>query len=231
MKYAYDEFNNHEFESHRLTLNLIKEGTKILDLGCATGYIARELSKKGCETWGVDVDKEAALKARQYCKKVIVSDLDTCSSLAFPKKFFDYVILLDVIEHLKYPENILSIAKTHLKRGGKVLISTPNIAHASIRLMLMRGDFDYSPSGIMDNTHVHFYTMKSLGTFLKKIGLKVLKVIPTNGMCKVPLLYKITDRLPYSWQYKITSLAPTLFSHQFIAVAVPVERKKKNPVG
>ena len=219
MKYHYDEFNKNEYESHRLALGCIDPGSKILDVGCATGYFARQLTKKNCETWGVDNDKLALKKASKYCKKVILSNVDEVSSLTVPKKYFDYIVILDVIEHLRQPKNILSLAKHYLKDGGKIIISVPNIAHASIRWMLLKGEFRYTTTGILDETHVHFYTQKSIIDLLKKMGYKIIKIIPTNGMCKVPLLYIITDRLPTSWQYRLVELIPDLFSYQFIVEA------------
>jgi 2-polyprenyl-3-methyl-5-hydroxy-6-metoxy-1,4-benzoquinol methylase len=217
MKYRYATFNNNEFESHKLVYSMIDSNSKVLDIGCATGYYAKELLKKDCETWGVDIDENALKIASKYCKKVVVSNLDQVNSFQIPNKYFDYVLLLDVIEHLVHPENILAIAKLHLKDNGYVIVSVPNIAHASIRWMLSKGEFQYTNTGILDNTHLHFYTKKSIGDVLGLAGYKILKLVPTNGMCKVPFIYKITDRLPTSWQYKISCLAPTLFSFQFIA--------------
>ncbi len=225
MKPRYSQFNKNEFETHRLVFNLIDEGTRVLDVGCATGYFAKALLKKQCETWGIDVDKSAVKKASKYCKKAIIHDLNNKGDLPFPKNYFDHVIILDVIEHLLHPENILSIVKLHLKKGGTIIVSTPNIAHASIRLMIMKGKFQYTSSGIMDNTHLHFYTKSSFSSLLVREGYKIEKIIPTNGMCKVPFLYKITDRLPFSMQYKIAKILPTLFSYQFIAIAT--QNKKK----
>ncbi len=217
MKYKYDEFNHNQYEVHQLALDLIASHSRVLDIGCATGCFASALAKKKCQVWGIDKNSEALKKAGKYCQKTIIRDVDVRASLPVPKKYFDYVIMLDVIEHLVHPENVLSMLQPHLKDGGKVILSTPNIAHASIRLMLLKGEFQYASLGIMDNTHVHFYTRSTFGDLLKKAGLRVLKMIPTNGMCKVPLLYKITDRLPPSWQYRTACLIPTLFSYQFIA--------------
>jgi len=218
-KLRYDEFNNNEFESHRLALDFIDKDTTVLDIGCATGYMAKELLlKKNCEVWGVDGDDKALERASRYCKKVFRCNLDEIDKLPAPNKYFDYVIMLDVVEHLVHPENILAIIKTHLKKGGKVLVSVPNVAHASIRWMMMRGQFQYTETGIMDRTHVHFYTRDSLKKLLIKEGFKVREIIPTNGMCKVPFLCKITDRLPVAWQYRLTCMRSTLFAHQFIAV-------------
>jgi 2-polyprenyl-3-methyl-5-hydroxy-6-metoxy-1,4-benzoquinol methylase len=221
MKYHYDEFNHNQFESHQLAFGLVEAGAKVLDVGCATGYFARELSKKNCETWGVDTDVAALKKAAIFCKKVMFADADKVTRLPFPKKHFDYILFLDVIEHIQHPENILKAIKPHLKNNGRVLISVPNVAHASIRWMLLKGEFAYTSTGIMDKTHVHFYTKNSIVGLLKKNGFKVTKVLPTNGMCKVPFLYKITDRLPASWQYFLVNKAPNLFSFQFIVEAHP----------
>jgi len=214
----YDVFNTNEFEAHQLELGLISDNAHVLDVGCATGLLARELLKKKCETWGIDKDGDSIKLAAKYCNKTFTCDLESCDKLPVPKKYFDYVTFFDVIEHLRNPEKILSVIKPYVKKGGKVIVSTPNIAHASIRWMLLKGVFNYDSTGIMDDTHVHFYTRESLSQFLKKQGFVVQKIIPTNGMCKVPLIYKITDRLPTSWQYRIASLFPTLFSYQFIAV-------------
>jgi methionine biosynthesis protein MetW len=219
MKYRYDKFNRNDFESHMLALNLIDAGSRVLDIGCATGYFAKELLKKNCETWGIDNDKLAVNKAIKYCKKAFLVNIDDKKNLPVPKKYFDYIILLDVIEHLLHPEMILEKVKPHLKKGGKIIVSVPNIAHASVRWSLLRGEFNYTTTGILDKTHLHFFTKDSLKNVLKKAGYKIIKLSPTNGMCKVPFLGKITDRLPSSWQYKIACKNPTLFSFQFIALA------------
>lgn len=221
MKYRYNTFNKNEYESHKLAFGLIDSNSKVLDIGCATGYFAKELLQKNCEVYGVDIDKNALKIAGRYCKKTALRNLDQITSLPFSKKSFDYVLLLDVMEHLAHPENVLAMAKLYLKDNGRIIVSVPNISHASIRWMLFKGEFLYTDTGIMDKTHLHFYTKSSFELALKKAGYKILSLFPTNGMCKVPFLYKITDRLPKSWQYKIACMAPTLFSFQFIALARP----------
>lgn len=219
MNYHYDKFNRNEFESHRLALGFIKGKSKVLDIGCATGYFAKELIKINCETWGVDGDKEAIKKAKKFCKQTILCDLDNSKKLEVPKRYFDYVLMLDVLEHLCSPESILETVKPHLRKDGHIIVSVPNIAHASIRWMLLQGKFQYTTTGILDKTHLHFYTKKSIVDLIAKSGYRVLDIIPTNGMCKVPFLYKVTDRLPSAWQYKIANIFPELFSFQFVIKA------------
>lgn len=218
MNYRYDIFNRHPFHTHTLAYDLIDNGSKVLDIGCATGYFAKELSKKKCEVWGVDHDEEAIKKAAKYVKKVVSADFDSIKSLPFPKKYFDYVLILDVIEHLRFPEKLLEVAKQHTKNDGKLIISVPNIAHASMRWSLFKGEFEYTTTGLMDSTHYHFYTKKTFEETLLNNGFKIIKLLPTNGMTKVPLLRKFTDRLPAVWQYKIACALPTLFSYQFVAL-------------
>ena len=70
-KYKYNQFNNHEFESHMLVLNAIKSGSKVLEIGCATGYFSKELVKKNCEVWGIEIDKSAAKIAKKYLRDIL----------------------------------------------------------------------------------------------------------------------------------------------------------------
>ncbi len=102
MKYRYDEFNHNKFESHRLAIDLIDNNAKVLDIGCATGYFAKELSKKNCETWGVDCDEVAVKKASKYCKKVIARNVDEVKTLPFPKNYFDSVFPCDLKPNFLY---------------------------------------------------------------------------------------------------------------------------------
>lgn len=219
MKFPFTEINNHPYHIHTMAVEMIEKGSKVLDIGCATGYIDRELKKKGCEVWGTDGFEGAVKKAKKYCKEAIVCDFEKVKSLPFPKKYFNYIIILDVIEHLCFPEHILKAIKPHLKKGGKILISVPNVAHAEMRWTLLTGQFDYvDEGGILQSTHYHFYNLKTFKEALINNGFKVIDVLPTNGMTRVPLLGKFTDRIPPYWQYQIAKLIPTLFSYQFMAM-------------
>lgn len=218
MKYRYDILNKNPYESHQIVLNLIKGNSKVLDIGCATGYMDKVLTDRGCEVWGIDNDEIALGKACRFCDKVINYDLNSGKALHIPKKHFDYILMIDVIEHLPEPDKVLDLIKPFLKKGGKIIFSIPNIAHASVRWMLLNGGFNYSEQGIMDRTHIHFYTKDTFQKFLTSQGYKIIQMVPTNGMCKVPFLYKITDRIPQAWQYWLVKQFPALFGYQFITL-------------
>lgn len=218
MNLKYQNFNPTPYESHWLVYQKIKEGSRVLDVGCATGYFARELQKKHCTVWGIDNHQEALSQAKKYCKAVHAIDLDTAKKLPFEKSFFDYVLLLDVIEHLRYPHILLSVLGTYLKPNGKIILSIPNVAFISIRLALLRGKFQYTNMGIMDDTHVRFYTRKSIFELLIKNGYEIEQCDVASGFSQITLIGKYLNYIPKYWQYQMTKLLPTLLGYQFIVV-------------
>ena len=218
MAKKYTEFNNTPYEAHRLVWERIGEKSNILDLGCARGYFAKDLLKKNCRVWGIDADKEAIAEAKKYCVETKVVDLDNSNSLPFKNNSFDYILLLDVLEHLRNPEKLLKSLKRYLKMDGKVIISVPNIAFLSIRLALLWGKFDYKKTGIMDESHLHFYTKKTLIDLITKCGLKIIDFDTASGFSQITLIGKYLNHVPKYWQYRITKLFPAILGYQFIAV-------------
>jgi SAM-dependent methyltransferase len=95
---------------------------------------------------------------------------------SFTKNRYDYVLFGDVLEHLKDPLSSLIQAKKLLLPGGKIFVSIPNIAHISIRLELLLGDFEYEETGILDNTHLKYFTKRSFEVLVKNAGLSVIEV-------------------------------------------------------
>lgn len=218
MRNKYTQFNKTPYESHMLVYDLIKNGSKVLDVGCAEGYFAKELQKKNCSVWGIEIDSYAAKKAKKFCKEVFVRDIDKINTLPLKKGFFDYILLLDIIEHLKDQLSLLKFIQLYLKKGGSIIISTPNIAFISIRLGLLTGHFDYQKMGIMDKTHLHFYTKTSLQEIIKNSGLVVDKIDVASGFSQITLCGKYLNHIPKYWQYNITKLWDTLLAYQFIAL-------------
>lgn len=218
MKAKYTSFNSVPYESHMLVFKEIAAGSKVLDMGCASGYFARELKKKNCRSWGVDNDKEALKIAKKYCEEVALQDLDQPLQLPFKKKFFDDILLLDVLEHLKNPELLLEQIKPFLGPNGKMIISVPNIAFISIRLALLRGKWQYVKTGIMDESHLRFFTKNTLTHLIDQCGYHLDKIDVASGFSQITLIGKYLNKLPKRWQYEITRLFPTLLGYQFIAI-------------
>ncbi len=150
----------------------VKPGERVLELGCSFGYLSKFLQEElACNVVGVDLDQEALEHATSFCSKVIVADLDKDDWLNEIKGLtFDVILCADVLEHLKSPITVLSALKPFLHSESRLLASVPNIAHGSIRLELLQGHFDYESLGLMDDTHLHFYTRDGLIGMLMKAG-------------------------------------------------------------
>jgi 2-polyprenyl-3-methyl-5-hydroxy-6-metoxy-1,4-benzoquinol methylase len=213
----YYHFNNTAFESHSIIINEIKEDSKVMDIGCSSGYIAKKLKKKNCRVWGVDKDHNAIVMARKYCEEVVEGDIERIIGFPIPKKFFDYILILDVLEHLIEPRKTLKLIKPYLKNGGEIIISVPNIAFISIRLALFRGKFNYQKMGILDETHLRFFTQETLLSLISKSGLRLKKVDYSSGFSQITVFGKYLNYIPKYWQYKITKIFSSLLAYQFIA--------------
>ncbi|KST67355.1 glycosyltransferase [Mastigocoleus testarum] len=205
-------------------LNFVEENKQIIDFGCATGYLANLLNRKGCTVTGVEINPDAAKIAEQHCEEVIVADLDVISiTEALPNQKFDVAIFGDVLEHLRNPWQLLAETKNILKPNGYVVASIPNIAHGAIRLALLQGKFEYSELGILDNTHLRFFTRKTIEELFDNSGY-LIKVTDTTTLpiftndCLVPQVSKDDFNLETVQKIEADSNAQTV---QFIIKAVP----------
>jgi O-antigen biosynthesis protein len=152
-------------------LGLIGNNKQVVDFGCATGYFAHLMARQQCTVTGVEINPEAAKTAEQYCQEVIVADLDFVSvKEILPDRQFDVAVFGDVLEHLRNPWQVLQDTKQILKKDGYVVASIPNIAHGAIRLALLQGKFEYTEFGILDNTHLRFFTRKTVEDLLENSG-------------------------------------------------------------
>lgn len=174
-------------------IGLVGENRSVLEFGCATGYFSRMLSEKGCHIVGVEINSDAAKQAQKYCDEIIVADLDfTPLSEILPQRTFDVAIFGDVLEHLRDPWQVLESVRNHLNPGGFIVASIPNIAHGAVRLSLLQGNFNYQQYGILDNTHIRFFTKSSIIEMFDKAGYFLDAIDRT----KVPVLADRDDLLP-----------------------------------
>ncbi|HJQ43269.1 MAG TPA: methyltransferase domain-containing protein [Jatrophihabitantaceae bacterium] len=157
--------------SHALMLELVGSNKRVLDIGCDTGYLGRAMIAMGNRVSGVEINPVSAEEAAKHLEKVVVADLETGDLVAeFGRDSFDVVVLGDVLEHLRDPVTVLRQARPLLAARGYVVISTPNIAHGDVRLALLGGRFNYTKVGLLDDTHLRFFTRDSLVEMLHDAG-------------------------------------------------------------
>jgi 2-polyprenyl-3-methyl-5-hydroxy-6-metoxy-1,4-benzoquinol methylase len=165
---------NNRNNAHTLTVELIGHDKRVLDVGTATGYVAEALVGRGCRVTGIELDPEAAFKAAQYCERVIVGDVESLDlDVELGEESFDVITFGDVLEHLKNPLRVLQRFKPFLRNYGYVVVSVPNIAHGSVRLALMQGKFQYRPLGLLDDTHLRFFTRETVEQLFNDAGFSV----------------------------------------------------------
>lgn len=211
MKYNLKPF---KLSSHDKIIKLVEKNKKVLDVGCASGYLASFLKQKGCTIDGIDTDRESVEKAKEYCNASI---LDISKDKINGE--YEVIILGDILEHLVNPDKVLLNLKENLKNDGYIIISIPNIVNIYPRLKILFGHFDYEEIGIFDRTHLKFFTKKSLKKMINKTGYKIekLEYTPIPIYLKYPRFPRFILNSVY---YLLSILArywPTMFAYQFIA--------------
>lgn len=227
----YAEFAPHyplkesRYSSHDIFRRLAGREQDILDVGCGEGHFAALVARTGNRVIGIDCLPEAAQAAAM--EQYIPADLDgglTGAKPALVNRAFDLIMLQDVLEHLRSPEQMLEDCKPHLKAHGRVAVSVPNVANITVRLALLFGRFEYRPRGILDKTHLRFFTRQSARRLVEACGYKVVEqkvtVMPLELVLgldpKNPLMIAI-NRLVAA----MTWLAPSLLGYQTVLVARP----------
>ncbi len=170
---------------------------RVLDVGCGRGQMGQLLNEHfGCIVTGLEYNHELAQEAKGY-NKIIIGSAEDESVLSSIKDQFDIIICGDVLEHLRQPETPLNIFHQLLAANGRVLISVPNVAQIRIRLMLLRGRWDYTTEGIMDKTHLRWFTFETLTHMVKACGWQVADFDYTIGPNIISLLNRL--HLSKSW--------------------------------
>ena len=155
-------------------------GARVLDVGCANGALGEILVQKGCEVEGVELSEAAAEIARSRLGAVFCGSLDDYLDRQKPSKPFDYIVFGDVLEHLVDPAGTLRRLTAILAPGGAVVASLPNVAHLAVRAMLAEGRWDYDDEGLLDRTHLRFFTRQSLLALFAEAGYAVARIEPVT---------------------------------------------------
>lgn len=176
--------------SHSVILGWLAEGRgrRLLDVGAADGLLSRRLTTQGWKVTAIEADPVLAEAGAAHCERMVVADLDRgVPPLAAD---FDAVVCGDVLEHLADPARALAGLVALLAPGGHVVVSVPNVAHVWIRLSLLAGRFDYADRGILDRTHLRFFTERSLRGLLTEAGLRITRATATPA----PLYQVVPER-------------------------------------
>ena len=201
------------FDRGRLISEFVGANRRVLELGCSTGFVSRLLKQNGCHVTGVEYDLHAIEKASRICDEVVWADLNQPSWGGSLRETFDVVLMGDVLEHLLFPEQALEQAQALLSEGGSIVISLPNIAHWTARAKIMTGHFDYQKTGLLDYTHVRFFTLRSARALIENSGYRITRFQAVIGG-------RLSDHFRPLWQ-RAANLWPTLCGYQLLFRAEP----------
>lgn len=219
-RYDVDVDLSNRNNSHTLMVELVGGTKRVLDVGCSTGFLARTLVERGCTVSGLECDPESAEEARPYLTRLVVGDVEqTDLAEAFGDERFDVIVFGDVLEHLVDPLAVLRSAGRLLADRGSVVASIPNVAHGSVRLALLAGRFDYQPLGLLDSTHLRFFTRSSIEALFRDAGLVPVDVRRTTaGFFDTPLPLTEAEVSPDVVEKILTD--PESTTYQFVLRAV-----------
>jgi 2-polyprenyl-3-methyl-5-hydroxy-6-metoxy-1,4-benzoquinol methylase len=158
-------------------------GSRVIELGVGDASLTRRLFEAGAIVDGIELHALAADLARPYCRSIVVDDLDEFRSELVAERY-DVAIAADVLEHLRDPERILSELRDVLRPDGRLVVSLPNVANLYVRLNMAAGRFPYHTKGILDRTHLHFYTLRSAERMFAKSGW----IVRERDVTAIPLV-------------------------------------------
>lgn len=248
----------HYFEEvHYGILKQIGTGLKILDVGCGYGQNGEEMIKKGNAVFGVDILPVAIEKAKTRLTYAAVADFSRSEDIPeeIKREKFDMVVFSDILEHVYDPMRLVCNAIPMMKENAVLLVSVPNIANWLNRLKLLFGNWEYAVSGMMDRTHIRFFTLTSIKRLIKAAGFDVTnvyatpyflrglgvqvrnRIFPESKESKPPVpealannpYYKLYLKYIYKPEAFVANLWKSMFAYQLVItarLAKPARRQK-----
>lgn len=219
LKYGRDRSFNpeklHRLNIDRQSVSFVPDGSLVLEIGCATGFMGAYLRKeKKCFVVGVEERKEEVREAKKQLQKIIRGNIEeekTIKQVREAEKLkFQVILASAVVEHLHNPWRAIRRWKTFLKRDGTLIVTTSNIVHWTMRIKILLGKFEYEDYGILDNTHLRFLTPKTFRELVESAGYSIIhySIDPVGGGYP-----KVSNLL--------AKLFPNMFAYQMLIVAKP----------
>jgi 2-polyprenyl-3-methyl-5-hydroxy-6-metoxy-1,4-benzoquinol methylase len=219
-RYAWKEIPGSSHDLLRRRIRTLPAGLRLLDLGAAGGHLGRAVRDRCAFLAGVEPDAALPPSAREGYDDWRAADALGCGDWNAP---FDAVVCADVLEHLARPEELLARIRGWLRGGGTLLVSLPNVANVTVRAGLLLGRFPYAERGILDRTHLRFYTRRTAAELLVAAGFDVRSIQATA--MPYELVLPALGRAPLAGPTRAFAgasarLWPTLFGYQFVLEAV-----------
>lgn len=161
---------------HAYALSMVGTAGRVLEVGCSVGHVTEHLVAAGNTVVGIEIDPDAADQARRFTPDVIVADIDRIPLGELVRPGFDAILMGDVLEHLRDPAAALSEAVALLAPEGRIVISVPHVGFVDVRLMLLEGRWAYQDDGLLDRTHLRWFTYAGLAELLGGVGLTATRV-------------------------------------------------------
>ena len=208
-------------DAHGISLQLVGQGKTVLELGAASGHVTKALKSLNNTVTAVERDARFSESLSAIADEVIITDLDWLDLRErLSGKKFEVVLAGDVLEHCSKPELVLLQIHDLLTPDGYVVISLPNIAHGDVRLSLLTGTFDYSETGLLDRTHLRFFTRSSIHTFLSQSHFQVEAVFASTASIGTTELGPPNAEIPIE-AVQFVQKDPDALVYQYIVKAIP----------
>ncbi|RLB82126.1 MAG: class I SAM-dependent methyltransferase [Deltaproteobacteria bacterium] len=204
----YYQYNREEMLSF-----IPKDARSVLDVGCASGRFGALVKHKiGAEVWGIEIEKKMAEEAAKRLDKLLTGDVSVCIA-DLPENYFDCIIFNDILEHLADPFSVLTSVMGNLSARGRIVCSIPNIRHFKVlKKLVLKGEWEYKEAGILDRTHLRFFTYKSIRKTMDSLGYTIEILQGLKPIKKWKHLWIIYLFYPWLWDTRF---------YQFACVAKP----------
>lgn len=191
--------------------------------------MSRKLRAQGCEVTCIENHEEMAAVAREFCSRMLVGDIESSELYRqISTERFDVITFGDVLEYLRDPEGTLVEMRSLLLPEGYVVASIPNVAHRSVRLSLLFGEFSYGDAGLLGRTHLRFFTRKTVELMMAEAGFRIIEMVKIRDPSLMDTYLRRTASLPKRVLLEVGKVLFRLFvrgeglTYQFVVKCVPV---------